>query len=256
MAFLRDLTVESEWTQRFADLVDKHLNLTDAENMLYINAGTGGHALSIYERFGENTLMFASCEDDDILRIAQDKAIALKADIDFSTLKFDDDAFDAVLADGTFVQPRDVEDFVESVVRVARTDGDVAVFLPSAGSFGEVISLLWEVFFNENPGRQGIAEKMITELPTVSRLEEVATRAGLVNVNSETSNEVFEYDNGADFVSAPLIADFLLPLWLDTLDEEERELVSEKLAQLIDAEDVEMPFRFSVKATLLTGEKS
>src|SRR4051794_28462394 len=97
LAFLRDLTVESEWTQRFADLVDKHLDLKDAENMLYINAGTGGHTLSIYERFGENTAIFASCENDDILRIALDKAIALKADVDFSTLKFDDDAFDAVL---------------------------------------------------------------------------------------------------------------------------------------------------------------
>src|SRR5437763_12410422 len=116
LAFLRELAVEGEWTQRFADLVDKHLNLTGAENMLYINAGTGGHALFIYERFGENTAIFASCENEHILRIAQDKAIALKADVDFSTLKFDDDAFDAVLADASLVQPRDIEDFVEAVV--------------------------------------------------------------------------------------------------------------------------------------------
>jgi len=256
LAFLRDLAVEGEWTQRFADIVDKYLDLSDAENMLYINAGTGGHALSIYDRFGENTSIFASCEDDELLRIAQDKAVALKADVDFSTLNFDDEAFDAVLADGSLVPPRQVQEFVEGVVRVSRTDGDVALFLPTAGSFGEVISLLWEVFFNEDVGEHGVAaEKMITDLPTVSRLEEIATQAGLVNVNSETTNEIFEYENGADFVSAPLIADFLMPLWLESLNEDERDMVPEKLSQLIDAEDGEMRFRFSVKATLLTGEK-
>jgi ubiquinone/menaquinone biosynthesis C-methylase UbiE len=256
LAFLRDLAVEGEWTQRFADIVDKYLDLSDAENMLYINAGTGGHALSIYDRFGESTSIFASCEDDELLRIAQDKAVALKADVDFSTLNFDDEAFDAVLADGSLVQPRQVQEFVEGVVRVARTDGDVALFLPTAGSFGEVISLLWEVFFNEDVGEHGVAaEKMITDLPTVSRLEEIATQAGLVNVNSETTNEIFEYENGADFVSAPLIADFLMPLWFESLNEDERDMVPEKLSQLIDAEDGEMRFRFSVKATLLTGEK-
>ena len=80
------------------------------------------------------------------MRIAQDKAIALKSDVDFSTLRFEDDAFDAVLADASLVQPADIGEIIEDVVRVARTSGDVAVFLPTAGSFGEVVSLLWEVF--------------------------------------------------------------------------------------------------------------
>ena len=256
LAFLRDLAVDGEWTQRFADLVDKYLDLQDAENLLYINAGTGGHAIAIFEKFGEKTNIFATCENDDILKIARDKAAALSADVDFSTMRFEDDAFDAVLADGSLIKPADVEDFIEDVVRVARTDGDVAVFLPTAGSYGEVVSLLWEVLFNEGLGEHGAAaEKIITDMPTISRLEELADRAGLVNVNTETAIEVFEYDNGADFVASPLVADFLLPAWLDMLDDNEKEQVPVKLAQLIDAEDATLSFRFSVKATLLTGEK-
>jgi hypothetical protein len=39
------------------------------------------------------------------------------------------------------------------------------------------------------------------------------------------------------------------------MDEHEKRRVNEKLAQLIDAEDRDLSFRFSVKATLLTGEK-
>lgn len=256
LAFLRDLAVDGEWTRRFAELVDKHLDLSDAENLLYINAGTGGHALALNEKFGEKTNIFATCENEDILKIARDKAAALRSDVDFSCLRFEDDAFDAVLADASLVRFAEVEEFIEDVVRVARTDGTVAVFLPTAGSFGEVVSLLWEVLFTQGLGEHGAAaEKLINDLPSVSRLEQIATRSGLVNIKTETAIEVFEYENGAEFIASPLVADFLLPLWTEMLDENEKEQIPEKLAQLIDAEDAELSFRFSVKATLLTGEK-
>lgn len=256
LAFLVDLSVAGEWTQRFADLVDKHIDLSDSDNLLYINAGTGSHAMAISEKFGDKTDVFATCQNEDILNIALDKAAALSSKVDFSTLRFEDDAFDTVLADGSFLRPTEVEHFIEDAVRVARTSGGVAVFLPTSGSFGEVASLLWEVLFNEDLGEHGgAAEHLISDQPTISQLEEMATRAGLVNVHTETATEIFEYENGAEFVAAPLVADFLLHVWLETLDEEEKERVSEKLAQLIDDEDGTMSFRFSLKATLLTGEK-
>ena len=258
LAFLRDMAVDGEWTRRFADLVDKHLDLSDAaENLLYINAGTGGHALAIHEKYGVKTNIFATCENEDILKIARDKAAALRSDVDFSMIRFEDNSFDAVLADASLIRPTEIEEFIENVVRVARTSGDIAVFLPTAGSFGEVVSLLWEVLFNEGLGEHGAAaEKIITDMPTVSRLEAIAGGIGLVNIKTETAIEVFEYEKGAEFITSPLVADFLLPLWTEMLDENEKEEIPEKLAQLIDAEDASLTFRFSVKATLLTGEKA
>ncbi len=256
LAFLRDLYIQDEWTRRFTDLVDKHMDLSDSENMLYINAGTGAHAMAIFERFGEKTDVFASCENEDILKIARDKAAALSSGVDFSTMRFEDDAFDAVLADASFVPASDVEHFIEDAVRVARTGGDVAVFLPTASSYGEVFSLLWEVLFNEDLAEHGAAvENLIAELPTVSGVEAIAKRSGLVNVNTQVTTEVFEYENGAEFIASPLVEDFLMPVWLKSLDEEERERAVKQLAQLIDVEDGTLSFRFSVKATLLTGEK-
>ena len=47
-----------------------------------------------------------------------------------------------------------------------------------------------------------------------------------------------------------------MPVWLEMLDEEEKERAVKQLAKLIDAEDGPLSFRFSVKATLLTGEKA
>lgn len=256
LAFLIDLSIANEWTQRFADLVDKHIDLSDSDNLLYINAGTGSHAMALGEKFGDKTDIFATCGNDANLKIALDKAAALSSNVDFSCIRFDDDAFDTVLADGTFLRPTEVEHFIEDAVRVARTSGEVAVFLPTSGSFGEVASLLWEVLFTEDLGEHGAAaEHLISDQPTITQLEKMAERAGLVNVRIETATELFEYENGAEFVASPLVADFLIPNWLETLDEEEKERVSEKLAQLIDAEDGTMSFRFSVKATLLTGEK-
>lgn len=257
LAFLRDLYIQDEWTKRFTDLVDKHMDLRDSENMLYINAGTGAHAMAIHERFGEKTDVFAACDNEDILTIARDKAAAVSSGVDFSTIRFEDDAFDAVLADGSFVPPAEIEHFIENAVRVARTGGDVAVFLPTASSYGEVFSLLWEVLFNEDLAEHGAAvEKLIADLPTTSDIETMGKRAGLVNVNTQTASEVFEYENGAEFIASPLVEDFLMPVWLETLDEEEKERAVKQLAQLIDAEDGTLSFRFSVKATLLTGEKN
>ncbi len=256
LAFLRDLYIQDEWTRRFTDLVDKHMDLRDSENMLYINAGTGGHALAINERFGEKTNIFASCENEDILAIARDKGAAVMSMVDFSTIRFENDAFDAVLADATFVPPTDLDSFFENTVRVARTGGDVAIFMPSVGSFGEVFSLMWEAFFTEELMEHAAGvEKLVVELPTTSHLEKLAADAGMVNINIQTAIEVFDFEDGAAFIGSPLVADFLMPVWLATMDEHEKGRVNDKLAQLIDAEDGDLSFRFSVKAALLTGEK-
>jgi ubiquinone/menaquinone biosynthesis C-methylase UbiE len=256
LAFLRDLYVDEQWTKRFTDLVDKHVKFSDEENFLYINASTGGHVIELREKINDDTAIFATCEDEHILAIARDKAAAIRSDVDFSMIRFEDNAFDAVLADATFVRPHNLRSFVENSVRVAKPGAKVTGFLVTAGSFGEIFSLLWEVLFNEDLGDHGAAaEQMISELPTVSQVEEIAREAGLENVVTHTANEVFEYENGAEFVNSALVGDFLLPVWLKTLNEKEKEQATNSLAQLVDAEDGSLTFRFSIKATLVSGEK-
>ena len=128
--------------------------------------------------------------------------------------------------------------------------------MPTAGSFGEVFSLLWEAFFNEHLTEYGAAvETLIAELPTVSHIEEIAKRYDLVNINTQMATELFEFENGAEFIESPLVADFLMPVWLETLEHEQKERVVKQLAQLIDAEEGKITFRFTMRATLLTGEK-
>jgi len=256
LAFLRDLYIDSEWTLRFTDLVDKHIGFAKEERLLYINAGTGNHALALSKKLGRDAEFFATAENKDVLTIARDKAVAVKANIDFSMNRFDDETFSAVIADASFVRPGELQDFVSEAARVTETGGKVAFFTVSAGSFGEIFSLLWEVCFNEDLGEHGaLSEQLITELPTVSRIEEIARNAGLENIETHTQNEFFDYENGTEFINSPLIADFFLPVWLKALDKKEKAKATKQLAKLIDAEDGSLTFLFSVKATLVIGEK-
>ncbi len=256
LAFLRDLYVTDDWTRRFTELADQHVNFKKPENILYINAGTGTHCFELRERLGDTTTIFALCENEHLLSIAQDKAIAVSSDVDFSTMRFEDDSFDTVITDASLVNPSEVGEVLHESVRVARIGAELAVMTVSAGSFGEIFSLLWEVFFNEDLAKHGAAaEKMIADLPSVSRLEQLAADAGFVNIRTQSANEIFEYDDGAALISSPLVMDFLMPKWLETLSDEEAANVTAKLGELIDSEKEAMSFRFSVKATLLTGKK-
>jgi hypothetical protein len=172
-------------------------------------------------------------------------------------IRFDEDSFDSVLADASFVRPKDYQDLLDEAIRTAKTGANIGVLSVTAGSFGEIFSLLWEVLYNEDLGEHGhVAEQMISEQPTVTRVEQMAKAAGIENVQTHTANEVFEFENGAEFVNSPLVSGFLLPEWLSTLSDEEKERVTDKLAKLIDDEDGNLSFRFSVKATLMTGEKA
>jgi ubiquinone/menaquinone biosynthesis C-methylase UbiE len=257
LAFLRDLYINGDWTRRFTDLVDKHVDLSGLKNLLYINAGTGDHCFTLQEKAGKKTAIFATCDDEYMLSIARDKATAVKSGVDFSMLRFEPDSFDAVIADASFVRPAALSGLIEDAVRVAKPGSKVAVMFVSAGSYGEVFSLLWEVLFQEDLGEHGAAaESLITELPTISQAEQIAADAGLANVRTKSATEVFEYANGEEFVASTLVADFLLPEWLKMLDEAEKERASRKLAQLVDAEDGTMTYRFSVKASLVMGEKA
>jgi DNA-binding MarR family transcriptional regulator len=116
--------------------------------------------------------------------------------------------------------------------------------------------MLWEVLFNQDLGEHGaVAEKMIAEQPTVSELEEIAEKAGLFDVKTHSASEVFEFENGQEFIASQLVSEFLLPAWLETLDEKENKQVADGLARLIDDEDGSLSFRFTVKATLVTGAR-
>lgn len=255
LAFLRDLYVDPDWTLRFAELTDKHFKFEDDKSVLYMNAGAGNHILEIANRAGRKARIAAVCEDEYLLAIAREKATVTRSTVEFSDEPFEDEDFDSVIADASLTRPDRLGEIVADAARCAEVGGTVAVFTVAAGSFGEVFSILWEAMIDGSESDRALAEKLITELPTVSGIEDTFAAAGLEDVETRISNEMFDFENGQAFIDSPLVADFLMREWFAELGEKEIERVRGRLAQLIDEEDGSLSFRFSVKAVLAFGTK-
>jgi ubiquinone/menaquinone biosynthesis C-methylase UbiE len=266
LAFLHDLYIATDWGERFAGLMDDHVNVPKAGHALYVAAGTGGHALAIKERAGRDMTLIGVDESEARLALARAKAAATKlAEVtefraaQLEALAFEDEQFDLVLGDASLVAAYRLPEVLAEMVRVAAPGATVALVLPTASSFGEFYSIYWEALMSaEMLDQSPIVEQLINERPTVTDVETLAAREGLDLVQTWTNIEEFDYESGEEFLSAPLVKDFLLQNWLEPLDADEaaRTRVVSEVRRIIDDERNEAPFSLTVKATLVVGQKT
>jgi trans-aconitate methyltransferase len=262
LAFLHDLYIATDWGERFAELVDKHVALPEEGGALYIEAGTGGHALALHGRASTNLELLCADQNEECLEVARAKAIALHGATKFQrenmrSLSLGNDEFDLVLGNASFVLSADVKPMLAEMVRVTKPGATVAWWLPTFSSFGEFFSIYWEALQSAGLEDHGVeVEHMITALPSISDLEQWAADAGLIDIASWTAIEEFDYDSGEQFLNSPLITDFLLPNWLEPVPAAARERVTQELARIIDEERHSGEFGLTLKATLVVGKKS
>jgi ubiquinone/menaquinone biosynthesis C-methylase UbiE len=262
LAFLEDLYIATDWGERFAVLVDEHVELPKEGRALYFAAGTGAHALALQARAGDKLKLLCVDENEECLELARAKAVAVNQETEFrreapGALSFRDDEFDLVLGNASMVAPARVPEMIAEMVRVARPGGAVAWWLPTASSFGEFFSIYWEGLQRAGlENRAAEVEGLIKELPTVVDVEGWAGREGLEYVVSWIAVEEFDYDSGEQLFNSPLITDFLLPRWLRSVPEADRENVVRELANIIDEERHSADFTLTLKATMVMGKKS
>src|SRR5215218_9220496 len=143
------------------------------------------------------------------------------------------------------------------IVRVAAPGATIALALPTFSSFGEFFSIYWEALHNNGLiDQESDVEQLITELPTVSDVEQLAENEGLKSVESWTRIEEFDFESGEQFLSAPLIGEFLMHDWLSLVPDDKRTRLFSEISRLINEERHEAEFAFSVKATLIVGQKA
>ena len=261
LAFIHDLYIATDWGERFAELVDEHVELPKEGRALYVEAGTGGHALALQERRGQKLTIVCADENEECLELARAKAAALHESTQFQhenpeALSFADDEFDLVLGNSSFTRPASLKSALAELVRVTKPEAQTAWWLPTASSFGEFFSIYWEALVGAGIEDHGAdVEHLITDLPTVSDVEAWAEEAGLANVQSWTAIEEFDFESGEAFLNSPLIQDFLLPSWLQSIPEGAREKVRDELSRIIDEERHAGEFALTLKATLVVGKK-
>ena len=261
MAFLQELYVATDWGERFAELIDEHVVLPKKGRILYVAAGTGGHAMALIERAGSDVTMVCVDESEEALELARAKAAVIRGEPEFyrmqlESLQFEDEQFDLVVGDASLVAPERLPEMISEMARVCNAEGTVALALATSSSFGEFFSIYWEALKSSNLEEHGRdVEELIKELPIISDIEALAEREGLESVTSWTSIEEFDYESGEKFLNAPLITDFLLKNWLGSLRAEKQEQVTKEIERIIDEERSDMDFSLTLKATLIVGRK-
>ena len=265
LAFLYDLYVATDWGERFAGLVDEHVKLPERGRALYVAAGTGGHALALKERGEEGFTLVGVDESEERVEIARAKAAAINAigRVDFhsaqlESLAFEADQFGLVIGNASLVAPERLPEILAEMVRVTASGGTIALSVITASSFGEFFSIYWEALINAELMEQGgIVETIINELPIVSDVENLAKREALDEVQSWMRVEEFNFASGEEFLSAPLVRDFLSQRWLEPLpDEAARVNVLREVERIVDEERQGGDFTLSIKATLIVGRKT
>ena len=262
LAFLHDLFIAPDWGERFAELIDEHLKLPKEGKALYVEAGTGGHAIALQERAGNRLDLLCVDENTECLELARAKATATNDKVGFDTTKLDnlglrDNEFDLVIGNASLVSRQRVRKMFSEMVRVAAPGSTIAFTLPTASSFGEFFSIYWEALHNTGLiDHESDVEQLITELPTVSDIEQLADDEGLVDVQSWTRIEEFDFDSGEQFLNSPLVAEFLMQDWLALVPNDKRAKLFGEISRLINEERHEAEFALSVKATLIVGQKA
>lgn len=261
LAFLQDLFIAPDWGERFAELIDEHVTLPKEGKALYAAAGTGSHAIALQERAGNKLELLCLDENSECIELAQAKAHATNEATLFRLAKLDhldlpDNTFDLVIGNASLVSRSRVRTMFAEMVRVAAPGATIALALPTASSFGEFFSIYWEALHNKNlVAHESDVEQLITELPTVTDVERMAEEEGLKDIASWTRIEEFDYDSGEQFLSSPLVSEFLMRQWLALVPENERADLFLEISRLINEERHEAEFALSVKATLVVGQK-
>jgi len=262
LAFLQDLFIAPDWGERFAELIDEHIELPKEGKALYVAAGTGGHAMALHERAGDKLELLCVDENPECTELARAKATATNEQITFATAPLDklnlsDNSFDLVIGNASLVSQLRTRKMFSELVRVAAPGATVVLTLPTASSFGEFFSIYWEALHNSGLlDRESDLEQLITELPTVSDIEQLAEDEGLTDVQSWTRIEEFDFESGEQFLNSPLVAEFLMQEWLTLVPVDKRAELFSEISRLINEDRHEAEFALSVKATLMVGRKT
>lgn len=262
-AYRYDLYIVPVWREPFDQMVEKHLPLPKQGAILEVNSGTGGLALDLAMRMGARGDVVATDPSPERLALARAKAAIKKvSNLTFlekapTALGLDDDAYALVIGDATLGEQNSLGEMLGEMARVCQPGGTVSLKLLTHGSFDEVFSVLWEALCDCHLlDYAAHVERLATDLPTVSDVEELFARLGLENAHCFVERREFVFEQAKDFFESPLVEDYFFDSWFGFLPGEGlRERVFRRALGIINRERRHSYFDVSIKAALAIGRK-
>ena len=243
--------------------MDENLKLPAKGDLLYVAAGTGTHLLKLRDSAPDDLRFTAIESDEEKAAIAEAKIRALNLPVmlrtaDATDLPFEDDSFDVVICEASILAPEILPQLINELRRVAAPKASLRLATVTSGSYGEIISLLWEALFRaDSLNYEAYVEELTSRNITSHNLQILAEESGWRNVATETKSEIFSYQNAEEFFAAPLITHFVMPYLTAKFrhDAAATKKIAVELRKVFEENTDELDFQFSVKATILGGKK-
>lgn len=264
MARVYDTEILPIWSERFGRLVFRDLELPPKPMVLDAGCATGYVALKLLDMMGDQGRVIALEPIGTLLDVAREKAgslsgkrIYFRTEAVSSELGFADEVYDLVVSNLGLLEVGDPQRTLQEFARVTRTDGQVIVTLPMAGSFAEFFDIYREVLIrNDLNSVLAKLEQHIARSPEPEDAARWLEHAGLERVEVDVTQFRLLFRSSREFFFAPVIEYGPLGAWKDIAGKgPEMQDVFWQIKEAIDAYFCQRAFEVTIRVGCLRGRR-
>jgi ubiquinone/menaquinone biosynthesis C-methylase UbiE len=265
LARVYDAEVLPIWTERFAKLMLRDLELPERCQILDVGCGTGAAAMELLQRMDTSSRLIAIESAPPLLDVARDKLsragmrnVFFRSHAELSELSFADDVYDAVVSNLGLTRLAHRQRALGQFARVAKPGGEVRCSLPLEGTFQEFFDIYREVLtkHDKHDTLARLAKHVQSTYPTPEQVEAWGAAAGLFEPRVEIEEFSMLFRSSREFFFAPVIEYGPLPEWKAVAGRgQEMQDVFWYIKEAIDAYFEGRAFQVTVVAGCLVGRK-
>jgi ubiquinone/menaquinone biosynthesis C-methylase UbiE len=265
LARVYDAEVLPIWTERFAKLLLRDLDLPARCQVLDAGCGTGAAAVELLQRMDPSSRLIAIESAPPLLDVAREKLaragignVFFRSHAELSELSFADDVYDAVVSNLGLTRLAHRQRALAQFARVTRPGGEVRCTLPLEGTFQEFFDIYREVLtkHDKHETLARLAKHVQGTYPTPDQVESWGAAAGLAEPRVEIEEFSMLFRSSREFFFAPVIEYGPLPEWKAVAGRgQEMQDVFWYIKEAIDAYFEGRAFQVTVVAGCLVGRK-
>ncbi len=222
LARVYDTEVLPIWTERFAKLLVRDLELPARCQVLDVGCGTGSQTIELLDKLDPGSRLIAIESAPPLLDLARQKVSRadagrafFRSHADLAELSFADEVYDAVVSNLGLTRVAHRPRALSSFARVTKPGGELRLSLPLEGTFQEFFDIYREVLtkHDRHDTLDRLASHIQTAYPDVDTVEAWARSAGLFDPRVELEEFTMLFRSSREFFFAPVIEYGPLPEW-------------------------------------------